>query len=97
MAELSASHSSWYELSKEVVSQRCLSLTPVLLYWIEKQSSHRCILENLESSGANIMMRVNYCECYLREVTSKQTTLVDEFIGEVFRLQRFFCTASCYL
>ena len=85
----SESHSSWYKSSAEVV----------LLHWIKKKSSHKCLLEHFEYFGTNIMMRgpvVRQFHVGRSRETNKET--LDEFqvfisLRNIFFLQHFFGTA----
>ena len=56
IAELSTSHSSWYESTSEIVSRQ-FELFFFLLHWIEKWSSRGHLVEHLKSSGTKIMTR----------------------------------------
>ena len=66
-AKPSASHSLWFEF---------LPVILLLLYWMEKQSSRRCLFENLQSSGTKVMIKGPIIRqlCVGRSIeTNKQT------------------------
>ena len=62
----------------------------MLLLWIEKQSSHGCLLKYLESSDANIMIRGNYWErvIWWKKQASKQLLMMN--VWEGFSDRNFF-------